>query len=346
MNNKSEGSFRSYVAKPPADIFKLPIGLKLPQGPPGDSLFASSFAALMDVRVPITIATIYAVSVHIANHYRKTNKQPIGFANTRLFKLLVIAHNMALCIYSAWTCIGMSGAIMKSVFEATKLGVAGTGTGKVDDFLTGKSGFLADGSNDNIGGVWKSLCDVNDGIWSSGLSYYGFFFYLSKFYEVFDTMIILAKGRQSSMLQTYHHAGAMLSMWAGIRFASPPIWIFVVFNSLIHTIMYLYYTLSALKIRVPKIIKQSLTTAQICQFIFGGSLASLHLFVYYFDPSKGSFTSCLGDAGQMFALVFNVSYLAPLTYLFVNFWIDSYKKKGGSVAKAVATAKEKEAKKD
>lgn len=74
-------------------------------------------------------------------------------------------------------------------------------------------------------------------IWNEGLAFYGWLFYLSKFYEVVDTMIILAKGKKSSLLQTYHHAGAMLCMWAGIRYMSPPIWMFVLVNSGIHAIM-------------------------------------------------------------------------------------------------------------
>lgn len=97
------------------------------------------------------------------------------------------------------------------------------------------------------------------GMWEEGLAFYGWLFYLSKFYEVIDTAIIIAKGKKSSLLQTYHHAGAMICMWAGIRyvytgnllisvsnvyysFMSPPIWIFCVFNSLIHTLMVLTLT--------------------------------------------------------------------------------------------------------
>ncbi len=49
-------------------------------------------------------------------------------------------------------------------------------------------------------------------IWNEGLAFYGWIFYLSKFYEVLDTFIILAKGKLSSTLQTYHHAGAMMCM--------------------------------------------------------------------------------------------------------------------------------------
>ena len=74
-------------------------------------------------------------------------------------------------------------------------------------------------------------------IWTQGLAYYGWIFYLSKFYEILDTAIILAKGKKSSTLQTYHHAGAILCMWAGIRYMGPPIWIFVLYNSGIHALM-------------------------------------------------------------------------------------------------------------
>lgn len=74
-------------------------------------------------------------------------------------------------------------------------------------------------------------------IWNEGLAFYGWLFYISKFYEVVDTLIILAKGKRSSLLQTYHHAGAMMCMWAGIRFMSPPIWMFVLINSGLHAYM-------------------------------------------------------------------------------------------------------------
>lgn len=309
----------SYFSSPPRHVFKLPIGLGMPTK--GDNQFVAEwFDTLMDIRVPISIALGYATLVHAANKFRKTNNKPLAICNTQFFKTFVLIHNIGLCVYSAWTCFGMSAAMYRTVFEATKIGVAGTHNAQ--QYLKGESPLLVGN------GFWRSLCDLNDGIWEAGLRFYGFFFYLSKFYEVFDTVIILAKGKQSSMLQTYHHAGAMLSMWAGIRFASPPIWIFVVFNSLIHTLMYFYYTLSALKVPIPTVLKRALTTAQITQFVFGGSFAFLHLFVYYFNPNTGNFSACVNDAGQSFAILFNVTYLAPLTYLFVMFFINSYLKSG------------------
>lgn len=320
---RNTSTFRSYLATPPADTFSWPINLPLPTAPTKGTPFGEYFDFFMDIRVPIAIAGTYATLVHIANRFRKTNKEPLAICKTKFFKWFVLAHNIGLCIYSAWTCVGMTAGIYRTVFELSRIAISQTTSASgVNDYLKGNSGLISSESS----GFWRSMCDTNDGIWERGLAYYGYLFYLSKFYEVFDTIIILAKGRQSSMLQTYHHAGAMLSMWAGIRFASPPIWIFVVFNSLIHTIMYFYYTISALKIKVPSILKRALTTAQICQFVFGGSFAIMHVFVYYFKSSTGEYSPCLDNPGKVFALAFNVTYLAPLTYLFVMFWIDSYVK--------------------
>ncbi|KAJ3498664.1 hypothetical protein NLG97_g953 [Lecanicillium saksenae] len=204
-------------------------------------------------------------------------------------------------------------------------------------------------------------------LWNEGLAYYGWIFYMSKFYEVLDTFIIIAKGKPSSTLQTYHHAGAMLSMWAGMRYMSAPIWLFVLFNSFIHALMYTYYTATTLSTRVPVLVKRTLTTMQISQFIVGASLAMLNSFIYYYAPVASATTSadpavavksvhaifgsgsgadsryaatvadtdesyvlqaCIVTSAETFAIWLNVAYLAPLTYLFVSFFIARYVKHG------------------
>lgn len=76
--------------------------------------------------------------------------------------------------------------------------------------------------------TFTQFCDKSHSYWNTALGLYGYYFYLSKYYEIFDTIIILLKGRRSSLLQTYHHSGAILTMWAGINYSAYPIWIFVV----------------------------------------------------------------------------------------------------------------------
>lgn len=299
---------------------------------------------------PLTIALVYFTSVHLINNYiqkcqiikfnesnkgksplpsnlKKLPPVPFKISTWMSFKVFVIIHNILLCAYSVWTFIGMTSTIshlsfysVPSIFNSVK-----------------------DHSFPEL--FWQSICN-NDQfpLWSNqsssslkGLTFWGYLFYLSKYYEILDTVIILLKGRPSSLLQSYHHSGAILCMWSGVRFMSPPIWIFVVFNSFIHSIMYGYFTLSCFKIRLPIWFKQSLTTLQISQFVIGGSLAIIHLFVHYFDQLTGNYNACISTSEQAIAVYINVLYLTPLTILFGAFYIDSYRKKAAVVSTKVKT---------
>jgi hypothetical protein len=113
---------------------------------------------------------------------------------------------------------------------------------------------------------------------------------MSKFYEVLDTMIILASGKKSSTLQTYHHAGIMFCTWASLKYASPGYMVGIVLNSGVHTLMvsyfrtvrgymeksltklylqYSYFAIQSLGFSIPMSIKRSLTSIQIAQFLVG-----------------------------------------------------------------------------
>ncbi|KAK7742116.1 hypothetical protein SLS53_004702 [Cytospora paraplurivora] len=370
------------------------------------------YRAALDPRVPITIAAAYAVTAKLLNKYNTANgKKPWALSKTRAFHAFVVAHNVFLAVYSAWTFYGMVGVMRRSVVNP--LGPQGL-NGFVDSMtrLHGPGGlgnaiyysepegrWVSDSSNVSLGSDGlPSRTDLGR-IWNEGLAFYGWIFYLSKFYEVLDTFIILAKGKLSSTLQTYHHAGAMMCMWAGMRYMSAPIWMFAFVNSGIHALMYTYYTLSVFNVHVPLIVKRTLTSLQITQFLVGASYAMIHSFVSYDVPvettivrsststatsaaigsdvtgaaSTGSAfldnlkqlvfgaafkvpTSALAHegapqyatseetvyahkvvpaittTGQSFAIWLNVLYLAPLTYLFVKFFITSYIKRSGAEA--------------
>ena len=147
----------------------------------------------------------------------------------------------------------------------------------------------------------------------------------------------------------------------------------VVFNSAIHTLMYCYYTFSSLKLPFPNFLKKSLTKLQITQvrlppplailsltrnvqFLIGGSLAASYLFIQLplltssTLPTPLSFgnlslasldrmgSQCVVDKAQRAAVWLNVAYLAPLTYLFCQFFFKSYQK-GVQKAKAEKSKK-------
>ncbi|KAI1131549.1 GNS1/SUR4 family-domain-containing protein [Nemania abortiva] len=333
-----------FASYPAASLFKFPPHSDPQPIPPPhfDYLFTipdNWYTAALDAKVPITIAAIYAVTAKALNAYNKsTGKKPWAISKTKAFHVFVVLHNIFLAVYSAWTWYGMLRALQGTI--ASPNGPDGW-AGTIDSFckMSGPAGLRNAQTYNQGSGTWGSLSGIegppsreqSGRLWNNGLAFYGWLFYISKFYEVFDTLIILAKGKLSSTLQTYHHAGAMMAMWAGMRYMSVPIWIFVFFNSAIHSLMYTYYTITAFNIRVPTFIKRSLTSLQISQFIIGASAAMVHSFISYLVPvqAAGSGTKyqkvdCIDTTGQTFAIWLNVFYLAPLTYLFVSFFIASY----------------------
>ncbi|RYO39429.1 hypothetical protein AA0111_g1617 [Alternaria arborescens] len=283
-----------------------PDAAPLPIPPPwtGESTFANPFPIPEDIyqgalsyKVPLTIASVYFVTVTYVNWYnRQHGNKPWRIAKTRPFYAFVIFHNVFLAVYSAITCVAMIRCLKHSFPHYSEPNAV---VGTIDALckIHGPRGLGDAVTYNNTNDVWSSLnsnvlvgpsglpdqTDVGR-IWNEGLAFWGWWFYLSKFYEVLDTAIILAKGKRSTTLQKYHHAGAMLSMWAGMRFMSPPIWMFALVNSGIHAMMYTYYTVSALGYRVPNVVKRTLTTLQITQFLVGSAFAAIHLFVSYTVP--------------------------------------------------------------
>jgi len=208
------------------------------------------YNAVLRPEVPLTVATCYIIIVWLLNAYsRSTNQKPWWISTTRFFKLFQIVHNVALAVYSATTFVAMVYAIGRTLPDFS----LDTPPAYYADALCKLHGprGLGDAATYNTTlNTWEvrntlihlapeGTPDPTDvgRLWGEGLAFWGWLFYLSKFYEVLDTLIIIAKGKRSPTLQTFHHAGAMMCMWAGIRYMSPPIWMFVFINSFIHSLM-------------------------------------------------------------------------------------------------------------
>lgn len=297
------------------------------------SIPRDTYLSALKPQVPLTIATIYLTAAVTLNRANIKQGKPWAVAKSRVFPTAVILHNILLALYSAWTCAGLYLTIRQSGANPLLEGWAAT----VDSLCRmhgppglGKSQFFSPTSN-----RWHSLDtsasltqpDVQSPrLWNQGLGYYGWLFYLSKFYEVVDTLIILAKGRRVSLLQIYHHTGAMLCVWVGIRYMSAPIWLFVLINSFIHALMYTYYALVAVGVPVPRALKRTLTTMQIVQLFTGTFYSFAHLVVQFRVKagSSAAWQPCLTTPGEAFAIVVNLAYLLPLIYLFLRFFVKSY----------------------
>ncbi|KAL8976804.1 MAG: hypothetical protein Q9205_007268, partial [Flavoplaca limonia] len=285
------------------NIFPPPSEPKALPPPTLETSFATPFNISSEVYnnalngwIPVIIATVYVLGAFYWNSLnRQRNYKPWSFSKTTTFYLLVLVHNSLLAAYSAWTFFGILNA-----FNNTWPGWEGEHkVPRIVDSLCklhGPRGYGSAATYNSDKGAWaftdrtmkldQGLPDTTDvgRLWNEGLAFYGWLFYLSKFYEVLDTVVVLTKGKETTWMQVFHHAGAMLCTAAGIRYMSPPIWMFVFINSGIHTLMYTYYTFTHMNIRVPQRIKSALTAAQISQIIFGVSYAMAHLFIAYDIP--------------------------------------------------------------
>jgi hypothetical protein len=132
-------------------------------------------------------------------------------------------------------------------------------------------------------------------------------------------------------LQVYHHAGVVILMWGFVVTAHTTAGlILIVLNSFIHSLMYTYYTLAAFGYNSP--LKHYLTQAQLVQFLTGIAVTVPALFK----------ENCLNQAQKVVLGGLHI-YTIFLIYLFAQFYVSSYMKKGkdssGKGAKKSSTQK-------
>lgn len=178
----------------------------------------SAYETSLQAWVPVLFSIVYYIIAHGANHVTKhgTPQAKDLTKSTRApglaaaLRWLVVAHNAFLALYSGWTFYH----VVPVVFRFFLVGARAAG----------------------LDGVKLALCSMP--INTVTLAPYAWLFYISKYYEVVDSIILVLKGKKVSNLQSYHHAGALLAMWIAYRYQSQAVWVFVAFNSGVHTAMY------------------------------------------------------------------------------------------------------------
>lgn len=209
--------------------------------------------------------------------------------------MFVIFHNVVLAIYSMWAFKGVFPLFVRGIWDK---------------------------------GLHEGLCDLDGSLWNQALFTHCYLFYVSKYYELLDTAIIILKGRRATVLQIYHHAGVILVMYCACYCACAADVFIVWENSGVHSVMYTYYALTAMGFNPPG--KQYLTMLQIFQFLFG----QLFVVIYMVIPS------CQTEYQRNFLWAISI-YLVPLMYLFLQFFRETYQKKQAAVAVVDSSKKEK-----
>ena len=80
------------------------------------------------------------------------------------------------------------------------------------------------------------------------LYYWSYVYYLSKFYELLDTVLQMLKGRRppSFLLHVYHHAVVLYMSWGWLEYTMSLQFPGLLFNTLVHVVMYFYFFLKSM----------------------------------------------------------------------------------------------------
>jgi hypothetical protein len=140
-----------------------------------------------------------------------------------------------------------------------------------------------------------------------------FLFYVSKYYEYMDTVLLLAKGKKPIFLQKFHHCGAVIVWHLSYVFSLDALFFISLINSGVHSIMYLYYLMSMFHSMRPMIreIKIYITYAQVGQLAFG-----FVMIPYYYYSIESTINKSV-------IVLFDL-YIGVLLVLFTKFMVDSY----------------------
>ncbi|CAG7830993.1 unnamed protein product [Allacma fusca] len=110
----------------------------------------------------------------------------------------------------------------------------------------------------------KTVCSLEQHNFAT--SFWGVIFLLSKFVELGDTAFIVLRKQKLIVLHWLHHVITLVVAWAGMEYYDTHVR-FYLMNTFVHSFMYTYYALRALKYRIPRRLAMTLTTLQIFQMI-------------------------------------------------------------------------------
>jgi len=151
------------------------------------------------------------------------------------------------------------------------------------------------------------------------VQYWMYVYYLSKYWELFDTLIIVLRKKPLIFLHLYHHTIVLLIVWLWLSYDFLYGSLGMVFNTFVHVFMYYYYYASILGKNVWW--KKYITKGQIIQFISSFILSGPYIYYTVHFDKEGKFEPQCGAWNTwIFSAVCNFSFLL----LFTNFYTTSY----------------------
>ncbi|ODN05529.1 Elongation of very long chain fatty acids protein 6 [Orchesella cincta] len=175
------------------------------------------------------------------------------------------------------------------------------------------------------GGFHKSICS-RVGL-NPPAAFYSVAFALSKYVELGDTIFIILYSKQPlQFLQWYHHCSTLVLAWKVMPYSEPIFRYYGVMNYGVHAIMYPYFALKVMGIRIRREFSMIITGLQMGQFFLGVGLNVYSVHVI----SKHGPEAC---ARHSVSIKWIGGIYASFLILFAHFFYERYLSKRKAILK-------------
>ncbi|XP_055700631.1 elongation of very long chain fatty acids protein 6 [Phlebotomus papatasi] len=177
-------------------------------------------------------------------------------------------------------------------------------------------------------GLFHSVCvpsfieqDKVSGFWT-------WLFVLSKLPELGDTIFIVLRKQPLIFLHWYHHITVLMYSWFSYtEYTASARW-FIVMNYCVHSLMYSYYALRAMRFHPPRFISMLITTLQLTQMVIG---CAINVWAHSFIQTPGR--SCnISPMNIKLSIAMYFSYFVLFARFFYVTYLSSNARKGRRIA--------------